>query len=67
MCLVRSDICVIVGFNISPQKGTLKHTLADRKERKSITLPYDVPQVEKTSETGGPKKREDSFLLSGDN
>lgn len=36
MCLLGSDICefcVIVGLIISPQKGTLKQELADRKQR----------------------------------
>lgn len=32
MCLVWSDTCVIVGFNITPQKQTSKLVLADRKE-----------------------------------
>lgn len=51
MCLVRSDICVIVGFKISPQKGTLKQELADRKERKRIRPLYDVLKVHKADFT----------------
>lgn len=35
------DFCVIVGFKMSPQKGTLKQVLADRKHRKPIRLLYD--------------------------
>lgn len=51
MCLVGSDICVIVGFKISPQKGTLKRELDDRGDRKLIRLLYDVLKVQKAGFT----------------
>lgn len=54
MCLVRSDICdfcVIVGCKISPQKGTLKQELADRKHRERIRLLKDVLKVQKADFT----------------
>lgn len=42
--MVMTDICgfcVIVGFKLSPQKGTLKQESAEREYRKPIRLLYD--------------------------